>query len=122
MAEERSETEGRVSEAERGLRAAEVAQTRLEQEKQSLTMHNSWLEAELKEKSEQLLAHRKEASEEVRAAQRSARPPSQSNVRGGWRPGRPGSACWVKPLRSLSCRQRRLGAATRLAAGGRARS
>ena len=50
----------------RGAQPAEVAQTRHTQERQSLALHNSWLEKELKEKSEQLLAHRKEASEEVR--------------------------------------------------------
>lgn len=83
LAEERSEMEGRVSEAERSQRAAETAQRRLELEKQSLKQHNDWLDAELSSKADQLLTQRKEASEQVRCAGPSPQP-ALCHWRGGF--------------------------------------
>mmetsp|Transcript_43072 Transcript_43072/g.71794 ORF Transcript_43072/g.71794 Transcript_43072/m.71794 type:complete len:231 (-) Transcript_43072:2-694(-) len=65
LADERSEMEGRFSEAQRAQRAAETMQNRLEQEKERLKHHSDWLDKELTQKSEVLLEQRRSASDEV---------------------------------------------------------
>eukprot|EP00976_Prorocentrum_cordatum_P022057 450620-Prorocentrum_minimum.AAC.1 len=70
LADERSEAEGRLSEAQRAQRSAETMQARLEQEKERLKHHSDWLDKELTQKSETLLEQRKAASDEVRFGHR----------------------------------------------------
>ncbi|KAK3261523.1 hypothetical protein CYMTET_29573 [Cymbomonas tetramitiformis] len=67
LSEDRSQIEGSLNAARREQRAAQAAQMRVEQEKQSIKQHSDWLAEELATKSQALLGERKRASSEVEA-------------------------------------------------------
>lgn len=96
LTEERGEVEAKVREALAERASADLARARLEQEKQLLEQHNTWLTDELAAKADALLAERRRSSAEEEALRNRLSEARRDHTRSARSPARAAPPLLVK--------------------------